>query len=75
METEDVEAFLASLDHPLKPEILALREVILGSDPDPESLIEWLGEDRATAKFRDLAEIRARQSAFVNVIRQWIQHV
>jgi len=126
MKTDDVEAFLASLDHPLKQEILALREVILGADPgigegikwnapsfrtsehfatmnlrakdgvqvilhfgakkrerpiartaiaDPESVIEWLGEDRATAKFRDLAEIQARRSAFVDVIRQWIQHI
>ena len=126
MKTEDVEAFLASLDHPFKPEILALREVILGADPritegikwnapsfqtsehfatmnlrakdgvlvilhfgakkrehpisraaiaDPESVIEWLGDDRASAKFRDLAEIQARRSAFVNVIRQWIQNI
>lgn len=125
-QSEDVNTFLASLDHPFKPEVLALREVILGADPgiaegikwnapsfrtsehfatmnlrakdgvlvilhrgakkrespiphaaisDPESLIEWLGDDRASAKFRDLEEIRARRSAFVNVIRQWIQYV
>lgn len=42
---------------------------------DPESVIEWLADDRATAKFRDLEEIQARRSVFVNVIRQWIQHV
>ncbi len=123
---EDVEAFLASLDHPFKQEILAIREVILETDPsiaegikwnapsfctsehfatlnlrakdgllvilhrgakkresliphtaiaDPEGLIEWLGDDRASAKFRNLEEIHARRSAFVNVIRQWIQHV
>lgn len=126
MKTDDVEAFIASLDHPFKQEILALREIILGTDPsiaegikwnapsfrtsehfatmnlrakdgvqvilhfgakkrerpisrtaiaDPEAVIEWLGEDRATAKFRDLAEIQARRSAFVDVIRQWIQHI
>ena len=123
---EDVEAFLASLDHPSKPEILAIREIILGADPsiaegikwnapsfyttehfatmnlrakdgmqvilhfgakkrdrsspsaaiaDPESLIEWLAEDRALAKFRNLEEVHARRSGFVDVIRQWIQHV
>lgn len=123
---EDVEAFLASLDHPFKQEILAIREVILGADPgiaegikwnapnfrtsehfatmnlrakdgvqvilhfgakkrdssipraaiaDPESVIEWLADDRASAKFRDLAEIHTKQPAFVNVVRQWIQHV
>lgn len=123
---EDTEVFLASLDHPFKQEILAIREVILGADPgiaegikwnapsfrtsehfatlnlrakdgvlvilhrgakkrespilhdaiaDPEGLIEWLGDDRASVKFHHLEEIRARRSAFVNVIRQWIQHI
>ena len=123
---EDVETFLASLDHPFKQEILALRQIILGADPgiaegikwnapsfrtseyfatvhlrakdgvqvilhlgaktrdssnsgvviaDPESLLEWLARDRASAKFRDLKEVEARRSAFANVIRQWIKHV
>lgn len=123
---EDVEAFLASLDHPFKGEILAVRQVILGADPavaegikwnapsfrtseyfatfhlrakdgvqvilhfgakvrgsaatgvaiaDPESLLEWLAKDRASAKFRDLKDVDARGSAFANVIRQWIKYV
>jgi hypothetical protein len=123
---EDVEAFLASLDHPHEQEILALRRIILGADPrigegikwnapsfrtsewfatvhlrakpgvqvilhfgakkravfdpctaisDPESLLEWAGDDRAFARFRDLADVEAKQSAFAAVIRQWIQHV
>lgn len=42
---------------------------------DPESLLEWLGSDRASVKFRDLEEIDAKRSAFVDVIRQWITHV
>jgi hypothetical protein len=122
----DVEIFLAALDHPLKPEILALRQIILGADPsitegikwnvpsfrtseyfatmhlrakdgvqvilhlgaktrdtttagfviaDPESLLEWLVPDRASAKFRDLNDIEAQRSAFANIIRQWITHV
>jgi hypothetical protein len=29
---EDVEAFLASLDHSLKPELLAVRQIILGAE-------------------------------------------
>ena len=121
-----VEAFLASLDHPLKSEILAVRQIILGADPsiaegikwnapsfrtseyfatfhlrakegvqvilhlgakaregsasgmaiaDPESLLEWLAKDRASAKFRDLKDIGAKRSAFADVIRQWIKHV
>jgi hypothetical protein len=123
---ENVETFLASLDHPFKQEILALRQVILGADPsiaeaikwhapsfrtsehfatfhlraqdgvqvilhlgaktrdtatsgiaiaDPESLLEWLAKDRASATFRDLKDIDAKRSAFANIIRQWIKHV
>lgn len=123
---ENVEMFLASLEHPLKHEILALRQIILGADPsiaegikwnapsfrtseyfatfnlrakdgvqvilhlgaktrdnstssvviaDPESLLEWLAKDRASATFRDLNDIDAKRSAFANIIRQWIKHV
>ena len=124
--SEDVEAFLASLDHPFKQEIVLLRQIILHADPriaegikwnapsfhtseyfatfhlrarggvqiilhlgakrradsaskvaidDPESLLEWLGEDRASAKFRDLADVEAKRSAFTSVIREWIAHL
>jgi hypothetical protein len=123
---ESVDAFVASLDHPYKEEIIALRKVILGADAtiaesikwnapsfstseyfatfhlrakdgvqiilhlgakvrdntkpdvlidDPESLLEWLGKDRALVKFRDLDDIGARQVAFVNVIRQWLTYL
>ena len=123
---KSVDAFLAALDHPLKPEILALRQIILGADPsiaegikwhvpsfrtleyfatmhlrasdsvqvilhlgakprdtstsgvaitDPEALLEWLAKDRASVKFRDLYDVEARRSAFVDVIRQWIKYV
>jgi hypothetical protein len=121
----DVEAFLAALDHPFNPEILAIRKIILAADRsitegikwnapsfrtseyfatfhlrakqgvqlilhlgakvrdtsvvgligDPQSLLEWLGKDRATIKFRDLKDIDAKRAAFTNVIRQWIKHV
>jgi hypothetical protein len=123
---EDVESFLAALEHPRKPEILALRRMILDADPriaegvkwnapsfrtsewfatfhlrakagvqiilhfgarvrdkpnaraaiaDPDGLLEWLGPDRATVKFRDAADVEARRFAFTAVIRQWIEHV
>ena len=122
---EDVEAFVASLDHPCKREILALRQIILGADPriaegikwnapsfrtseyfatfhlrakggvqvilhlgakkrdgstsvaidDPGSLLEWLASDRASVKFRDLADVSARRAAFEGIVRQWIEHV
>lgn len=119
-----VVAFLESLDHPFKPEILVLRRQILEADPsiaegikwnapsfrtteyfatmhlraqegvqiilhlgakrrapaaartavaDPESLLTWLGEDRASVLFHDQAEIEARRSAFTAILRDWIQ--
>jgi hypothetical protein len=123
---DDVQAFLDALDHPHKPEILALRRIILAADPaiaegikwnapsfrtsewfatfhlrakagvqiilhfgakvrdgagvraaiaDPESLLTWLADDRASATFRDLGDVEAKQSAFAAVIREWIRHV
>ena len=123
--TDEVEVFLAALDHPFKREILALREILLGADPsisegikwnapsfrtseyfatfnlrakdkvqiilhlgakkrdnttevtiaDPETMLEWLATDRASAGFSDLNDIEAKQSAFAQVIRQWIKYV
>jgi hypothetical protein len=123
---EDVETFLAALDHPYRPEILALRQIILGADPsiaegikwnapsfrtsewfatfhlrardgvqvilhlgakkradaaevatiaDPDGLLEWLAADRASTKFRDLADVEARGPAFAALIRRWTAHV
>jgi len=42
---------------------------------DPSSLLEWHDKDRATLKFRDLAEIEAKRAALVQLVRQWIGHV
>lgn len=42
---------------------------------DPDALLEWLADDRASAKFRDMAAVEAKQSAFAAVIREWIRHV
>jgi hypothetical protein len=123
--SDDVETFVAALEHPSKKEILALREILLGADPtiaegikwnapsfrtteyfatfhlrakdgvqvilhlgakkrdastvdeiaDPDSLLEWLGKDRATVKFRDSKDIDAKRAAFTSIVRQWIEHV
>jgi hypothetical protein len=123
---QSVETFLTRFDSALKPEVLALRQIILDVDPsiteqikwnvpsfctsehfatfnlrakdslgiilhlgakvrdtavtgisisDPESLLEWLGADRAIVKFYGLNDIESKKLAFVNVIQQWIQHV
>lgn len=42
---------------------------------DPDSLLEWLGDDRASAKFRDSKEITRKRAAFTQLIREWIRHV
>jgi hypothetical protein len=121
----DVETFLASLEHPFKREVLALRQLILGVDAriaegikwnapsfrtsewfatfqlrakgevqlilhlgakkrpelakleiaDPASLLEWLGPERASVKFRDREHIDRTRSDFVEIVRQWVAHV
>lgn len=43
--------------------------------PDPESLLVWLAPDRAMVTFLDLRDLETKQSAFSELIRQWIQHV
>lgn len=42
---------------------------------DPDALLQWLADDRATVRFRDRAEVEARRGAFAAVVREWIAHV
>lgn len=42
---------------------------------DPAALLEWLGDDRATVKFRDVADIETKRQAFVALLREWMRHV
>jgi len=42
---------------------------------DPQSLLEWLAPDRASARFRDMADVDAKRTAFASVVRAWIEHV
>jgi hypothetical protein len=42
---------------------------------DPDGLLEWLARDRATVRFRDLAEVEARRDALAALVRAWIAHV
>jgi hypothetical protein len=121
----DVETFLASLEHPFKREVIALRQLILGADAritegikwnapsfrtsewfatfqlrakvgvqiilhlgakkrpelesleiaDPASLLEWLGPERASMKFRDMEHIDRTCLDFVEIVRQWVGRV
>jgi hypothetical protein len=122
---DDIEAFLAALEHPQKDAILAVREVFLRADSaisdgvkwnapsfrtsewfatihhrakegvqvilhfgararegdaraaidDPYALLEWLGPDRASVRFRDASDVQARAASFADVVRQWIRHL
>lgn len=64
MPAKNVETFLAELEHPHKPEIIALREVILGADSRIAEGIKWnapsfhTSEHFATMHLRDRAGVR-----------------
>jgi hypothetical protein len=42
---------------------------------DPEALLNWLSDDRASIKMHDTDEIHAARTAFLDIIRQWIQYL
>lgn len=121
----EVDGFLATLEHARKPEILALRQIILDADPrigegikwnapsfrlqeyfatfhlrardgiqiilhfgakqresalstdavsDPTRMLKWLGRDRATVVFENMADVTSRSRAFAQLIRDWLAH-
>lgn len=54
-----VDAFMAGLDHPMKPVLARLREIVLGADPAITEQVKWNapsfcwnGDDRVTANLR-----------------------
>lgn len=61
---DDVDAFLARLDHPLKAEIEAVRALIRGADPRIGEAVKWnapsfhLGEHFATFKLHPATRIQ-----------------
>jgi hypothetical protein len=57
---ENVETFLASLDHPFKPEILALRQIILGVDPSIAEGIKWNAPSFRTSEYFATMHLRAK---------------
>jgi hypothetical protein len=42
---------------------------------DPESMLEWLADDRASITFRDMHEVNSRGPAFAALVREWIGEV
>ena len=42
---------------------------------DPSGLLKWLAKDRAMIVFKDMGDVAAKQAAFQDLVRQWIEHV
>lgn len=62
---DDVDAFLAALDHPRKPEILALRQIILGADPRIAEGIKWNAPSFRTTEWFATMHLRAKDGVQV----------
>jgi len=62
---ENVETFLEALDHPLKPEIHALRQIILNADPGIAEGIKWNVPSFRTTEYFATFHLRARDSVQV----------
>jgi hypothetical protein len=56
----DVERLLAALDHPRKPEILALRQIILGADPRIAEEVKWNAPSFRTTEHFATFHLRAK---------------
>ncbi len=57
---DEVEAFLGSLEHPSKPEILALRQIILGAHPSIAEGIKWNAPSFRTSEYFATFHLRAK---------------
>jgi hypothetical protein len=55
-----VDAFLASLEHPFKREILALRQIMLGIDPAITEEIKWNAPSFRTTEHFATMQLRAK---------------
>ncbi len=57
---QDVESFLAALNHPMKPEILAVRQIILGVDPSITEGTKWNAPSFRTTEWFATFHLRAK---------------
>lgn len=64
-EPETVESFLASLDHPLKQAVIALRQMILDADPSIAEGIKWNVPSFHTSQYFATFHLRAPDSVQV----------
>jgi len=57
-----VQSFIAALDHPLKQEIVALRQILLGADPKISEEIKWNAPSFRTSEHFATMHLRAKDS-------------
>ena len=57
---QEVEAFLEKLDHPRKPEIEALRRIILGAHASVHEGIKWNAPSFRTTEYFATFHLRAK---------------
>lgn len=55
-----VQEFLATLEHPRKKEILALRKIILGADPSISEGVKWNAPSFCTTEYFATINLRAK---------------
>ena len=60
MTPQQVEQFLAALNHPLKPVVLTLRGIILEADPSISESIKWNVPSFRTSEFFATMHLRAQ---------------
>ena len=59
--TAAIEAFMATLEHPCKAEIQALRKLILGVDPSVAEGIKWNAPSYRTTEYFATTNLRAKK--------------
>lgn len=64
--SEDVNAFMTKLDHPLKAEIETVRSIILEADPKVEERVKWNSPSFYYKK--DILAIHVREQKFVHLV-------
>jgi uncharacterized protein YdhG (YjbR/CyaY superfamily) len=43
--------------------------------PDPAGLLKWLGKDRCLVAFSNEEDVRVKQTALQDIIREWVRHL
>ena len=51
------------------------RDDAMQAIADPDGLLQWLGPDRASVRFRDIGEVEAKRTAFEALVRQWVERM